>query len=141
MKVLVDTNVLLDVPAERKKFYKDSMGIWTLAESGQLEAFISAISFNNCFYILRKHAGRENAEKAMRLMRDIFSVVDLTAQVLNQAIDAGFSDFEDAIQFHSAVQAQVETIVTRNPDHFPRSPFSVLSPAEFLTIHSSDDTG
>ena len=136
MKVFVDTNVLLDVLAERKAFYADSMRIWTLAESGRLEASISAISFNNCFYIVRKYAGRANAEKALRLLRDVFEPVDLTLQILNQSIDSGLSDFEDAVQFHSAVRAQAECIITRNPDDFPRQHPIVLSPAEFLAAHS-----
>jgi predicted nucleic acid-binding protein len=138
MTVFVDTNVLLDVLAEREGFYQYAVQIWTLAESGQLSAHISAISFNNCYYIVRRHADKPSAEKAVRLLRDVFSVVDLTSQILNQAIDAGFTDFEDAIQFHSAVQAKAETIITRNPDHFPRTPFSVLSPREFLKRHPSD---
>lgn len=136
MKVFVDTNVLLDVLAARKAFYEDAMRVWTLAESGRIQAQVAAISFSNCYYIIRKYADRSNAEKALRLLRDVFTPVDLTAQVLNQAIDAGFADFEDAIQFHSAVHAQAECIITRNPDHFPRAPLSVLSPAEFLAAHS-----
>ncbi len=136
MKVFFDTNVLLDVLAERKAFYPDAMRVWTLAESGRIDAHVAAISFSNCYYIVHKHAGRRSAEKAIRLLRDIFEPVDLTAQILNQAIDAGFADFEDAVQFHSAVHAQAECIITRNPDHFPRTPLSVLSPAEFLAAHS-----
>jgi predicted nucleic acid-binding protein len=128
MTVFIDTNVLLDVLAEREGFYLDAMQVWTLAESGHLDAHISAISFNNCYYIVRRHADKANAESAVRLLRDVFSVVDLTSQILNQAIDAGFTDFEDAIQFHSAVQAKAQIIITRNPDHFPRTPFNVLSP-------------
>ncbi len=137
MGVLVDTNVLLDVLAAREAFYADSMRIWSLSESGRVKGFVSAISFNNCYYLVRKHSGRRNADRAVRLLRDIFNPVDLTSQVLNQAIDSGLKDFEDAIQFHSAIQAQAECIVTRNPDHFPRAPLSVLSPAEFLVVHSS----
>lgn len=136
MKLLADTNVLLDVLAERKPFYKDSARIWSLAESGRIEAHAAAISYSNCYYIIRKYAGRANAEKAIRLLRDVFVPVELTGQVLNQAIDAGFSDFEDAIQFHSAVHANLTTIVTRNPEHFPRKPISILSPSEFLAAHS-----
>lgn len=136
MKVFVDTNVLLDVLAARKEFYNDSMRVWTLAESGQVQAQIAAISFSNCYYIIRKFAGRTNADNALRLMRDVFTPVNLTAQLLNQAIDADFADFEDAIQFHSAVHSQAECIITRNPDHFPRKPLPVLSPTEFLVAHS-----
>jgi predicted nucleic acid-binding protein len=136
LKVLADTNVLLDVLAGRKPFYKDSAWIWSLAESGRIQAHLAAISYSNCYYIIRKYAGRAGAEKAVRLLRDVFIPVELTGQIINQAIDAGFSDFEDAIQFHSAVHANLACIVTRNPDHFPRKPISILSPSEFLAAHS-----
>ncbi|HLY74787.1 MAG TPA: PIN domain-containing protein [Planctomycetota bacterium] len=136
MKVFVDTNVLLDVLAERKPFYHEAERVWSLAELGRMDGYVSAISFNNCYCIIHKYAGRRSADKAIRMLRDVFSPIDLTAQVLNQAIDAGFSDFEDAIQFHSAVHAKVPCIITRNQDHFPRTPLSILSPAEFLAAHS-----
>jgi len=136
LRVFIDTNVLLDVLAEREAFYVDAMRVWTLSESGQIDAHVAAISFSNCYYIVRRHAGRRSAEKAVRLLRDVFKPVDMTVQILNQAIDAGFADFEDAVQFHSAVRARAECVITRNPDHFPRTPLSVLSPAEFLAAHS-----
>jgi len=136
MKVFFDTDVLLDVLAERMPFYPHAMRVWTLAEIGRVEGQVGAISFGNCSYIIRKHGGRSVAGKAIRLIRDAFKPVDLTGQIVNQAIDAGFADFEDAIQYHSAVRAQADCILTRNPDHFPRAPLPVLSPAEFLAAHS-----
>ncbi|HOX37258.1 MAG TPA: PIN domain-containing protein [Candidatus Brocadiia bacterium] len=138
MNVFVDTNVLLDVLARREAFYADSMRVWNLSESGSVSGFISAISFNNCFYVLKKYADTRKAGKAVRLLRDVFRPVDLTAQIINQAIDSGFPDFEDAIQYHSAVQSGSEFIVTRNPDHFPRSPISIMSPAEFLAVYGAE---
>ncbi len=134
-RVFVDTNVLLDVLVRREPFCRDSVQVWNLVESGRIEAFVAAISFGNCYYLVRKHVGKPQAEQAIRLLRGIFRPVDLTAKILNQAIDAGFSDFEDALQFHSAVHARVACILTRNPDHFPRAPLPVLSPAEFLAAH------
>ena len=136
MIVFVDTNVLLDVLAHRTPFYNVAMPIWTLAETGRIEGYVAAISFTNCYYMIRKFANRTRAEEAVRALRDTFTTVDLTAQVLNQAIDAGFDDFEDAIHFHSAIQAQAECIITRNPDDFPKFPLSILSPADFLVTHS-----
>lgn len=136
MKVFVDTNVLMDVLGERRPFFDDAVSILSLAESGRLDACISAVSFSNCWYLVRKQAGRAIADKGVRLLRDVFTTVDLTSQVLNQAIDAGFADFEDAIQFHSAVKSGATCIITRNADHFPREPFSILSPPDFLAHHS-----
>jgi predicted nucleic acid-binding protein len=137
MCVFFDTNVLLDVFAEREPFYSESMRAWTLAESGRISGFISAISYNNCFYIVRKYGNSRKAYKAVRLMRDIFRPIDLSTQILNQAMDAGFSDFEDAIQYFSALHSEVEVLLTRIPDHFPKSDISILSPAEFLALHFS----
>ena len=136
MRVFLDTNVLLDVLTVRAPFYQDAARVWTLAETGRIEAFVATISFSTCYYIVRKQGGARNADKAVRLLRDAFTPVDLTTQILNQAIDAGFSDFEDALQFHSAVHARSACILTRNPGHFPRAPVSVLSPAEFLAAHA-----
>jgi predicted nucleic acid-binding protein len=136
MKAFVDTNVLMDVLGERKPFFDDAMSILSLAESGRLDACISAISFNTCWYLTRKHSRRAVADRNIRLLRDVFTTVDLTSQVLIQAIDAGFADFEDAIQFHSAIRSGASCIITRNADHFPREPLSILSPPDFLAHHS-----
>jgi predicted nucleic acid-binding protein len=132
MVIHVDTNVLLDVLAAREPFCRSSARVWSLAETGRVTGVISAISYNNCFYVVRKYAGREKAFEALRLLRDVFQPVDLTAQVLSQAMDADFADFEDAIQYFSALRAGAETLVTRNPDDFPRAGLGVLTPTEFL---------
>ena len=136
MKVFLDTNILLDVLTHRKPFYEAAAQIWSFAERGEVEGHISAISFNNIYYIVRKLEGRGKAEKALRLLRDIFQSVAPDTQILNQSIDSGLDDFEDAIQFFSAVHATAEYILTRNPNHFPKSGPPVLTPKEFLAIWS-----
>lgn len=72
MNILVDTNIILDVLANREPFYNASARIWSLAECGDIKAFISVISYNNIYYIVCKAAGKEKAGEAMRLMRDVF---------------------------------------------------------------------
>jgi predicted nucleic acid-binding protein len=71
-------------------------------------------------------------------MRAIFTVVACDERVIHQALDADFTDFEDAIQYHSAQRARAACLVTRNPDHFPTTDLPVLSPTEFLVAHSFD---
>jgi len=132
MRVHIDTNILLDVIAKREPFWRHSSHVWDLAERGEIGGWISAISYNNCFYIVRKYGGQDAAFTAMTALRDVFRTVDLTAQVLAQAMDSGIPDFEDAIQFFSALHVGAEMLLTRNPDDFPRDPIPVLSPAEFL---------
>lgn len=136
MNVLVDTNVLLDVLAKREPFYEDSAAVWTLAEEGKICGFVSALSFSNVYYIVRRLKDRRTADRAMRILRDTFSAVACDEQVLTQAIDAGMRDFEDAIQYFSALRAESTCLISRNPNHYSRSALSVLSPTEFLVTHS-----
>jgi predicted nucleic acid-binding protein len=135
MNVLLDTNVLLDVLGRRDPFYTDSAQVWTLAETGQIAGLASTVSFPNIFYLLRRTKGHRFAREAMSRMRDIFGLVPLDAQILNQAIDADIRDFEDAIQFFSALRAGATTLVTRNPGHFPSGDVAIQTPAEFLATH------
>lgn len=136
MTVFVDTNVPLDVLARRQPFYRAAAQVWSLAERGEIQACVSAISFNNAYYIIRKAAGKEKAQEALRLLRGVFTPVAPDAQILNQAIDADMDDFEDAIQFHSALRARADYLLSRNPDDFPDSGPPVVSPDEFIAVWS-----
>jgi predicted nucleic acid-binding protein len=132
VRILVDPNILLDVLARREPFYAAAAAIWSLAERGEVRAVVSAISFNNVYYIVRRVEGRTQAQKAMRLIRDVFEAVPPDSQIINQAIDANMADFEDAVQFHSAIRAKATYLVTRNPGDFPKSALPILTPEEFL---------
>jgi predicted nucleic acid-binding protein len=137
MKVFIDTNVLLDVLAKREPFLADSATIWTLAETGKIEGLVSAISFTNIYYVVRKLADAKTADRTLVLLRNSFHAVACDHQVINQAIDSKSKDFEDAVQYFSALHAHADCIVSRNPDHFPRTPHCpVITPAEFLATYS-----
>ena len=132
MIVLVDTNVLLDVLAKRHPFYPASAKIWELAESGRIAAKISAISFNNTYYVVERLRDSGKAREAVQLLRDEFETVSLTPQIVNQSIDSEISDFEDAIQFFSAIHAAASVLITRNCDDFPKDILGIQTPEEFL---------
>ena len=132
MNVFLDTNILLDVLVRREPVYAASAEVWTLAETGRIAGFVSALSFPNVFYILRRATNRRAADKAVSILRDVFRPVDLDQQILNQAIDADMKDFEDAIQFFSAIRARAACLITRNPKHFPAGDIPIQTPAEFL---------
>ena len=136
MNVFFDTNVLMDVLLQRYPFVTESREVWFLAERGKIAGLASALSFPNIYHVVRKALGAETALSMMTLLRDTFTAVPLDEQILNQAMDAKFSDFEDAIQYFSALRADAECLLTRNPDHFPASGLRVLSPEEFLAAHA-----
>jgi len=134
MKLFFDTNILLDVLLNRPGHYEASAAWWTRAESAQVTGYISAISFNNVYYIVHKIAGANTAQKVLSTLRDSFTTVDCTAQIINQAIDARMKDFEDAIQYFSAIHAQCDYLLTRNVKHFPSEGVIIQTPEELLTV-------
>lgn len=135
MILFVDTNVILDVFIRRQPFYEDSSCIWTLCETGKITGFVSALSLPNVFYVLRRAQGYKAAKKGMGFMRDVFSIVPLDAQITNQAIDADIKDFEDAIQFFSALRAGADSLITRNTKDYPAGDVPTQTPTEFLATH------
>ena len=137
MRLFVDTNLLLDVLAKREPFYAAAARIWTLSETGACESFVSAISFNNIYYIVRKAENAAIARKALRLLRDVFISVAPDRRILNQAIDSDIDDFEDAIQFFSAVHAGADYLLTRNVDDFPTGALPILTPEELFVLLDS----
>lgn len=136
MNVFIDTNVVMDVLLRRAPFFADSQNVWLLSEQRKIHGIVSAMTFPNTFYIVRKLKGAAEAAAMLRMLRDSFSAATLDAGVIGRAIDAQFKDFEDALQYFSALQAQAQCIVSRNPDDFPRSGCPVLTPTEFLEIYS-----
>jgi predicted nucleic acid-binding protein len=134
---LIDTNVLIDVLAERQPFYSDSARVWTLAEERKIVGLVSVISFTNVFYVIRTLKSLRTANRALSLLRLAFRPVACDENVLNQAIDAGFKDFEDAVQYASALESDCDCLISRNQSHFPvDEDCPVLTPAEFLAAHS-----
>ncbi len=134
VKLFVDSHLLLDELAEREPFYASAARIWSLCETGVCEGFVSAISFNNVFYIVRRSSNAEVARRALILMRDIFSSVAPDQQILNQAIDSDIRDFEDAIQFFSAQRAGADYLLTRHASDFPSTRLPILASNEFLVL-------
>ena len=132
MKIFFDTNILLDVLLKRPQHFDASAKLWTAAESSHVQGYISAISFNNIYYIVNKLAGIKTAQKVLITLRDSFTMVDCTTQIVNQAIDAKMKDFEDAIQYYSALHAKCNYLLTRNIKHFPLESIVAQTPEQFL---------
>jgi predicted nucleic acid-binding protein len=137
VRIFVDTNLLLDVLVKREPFYTAAARVWTLAETGACEALVSAISFNNVFYIVRKAHDTATARRALVLLRDVFASIAPDQRILNQAIDSDIPDFENAIQLYSAIHARADYLLTRNVGDFPTGILPILAPDEFLALLDS----
>jgi predicted nucleic acid-binding protein len=139
-KIFLDTNVILDMLRQRKPFVEASAAVWDLLERRMADGYVSAISFNNIHYIMRRSVSSASANQAMRIMMDTLNVIPLDGKVLSKAMDAAkFKDFEDAIQFFSAIQCNAEYLITRNVKDFPQTDIPALDPESFLALNLDFD--
>lgn len=132
MRILIDTNILLDVLTQRQLYFADSAKVWTLVHSGLIDGYLSAISVNNLYYIVRKLRDRKVAEAFVDDILKDFEIASLTKSILKQARTISGKDFEDSIQYFSAIQEGCEVLITRNKKDFPTLGLQVLTPREFL---------
>lgn len=132
MKVLIDTNIILDVLCKRPEFYEDSARIFKLCEVKKITGVISALSIPNIMYILRKELDADKTKEVLDNLMLIFSVADLKADDLKKAADMKFKDFEDAIQSACASRIKANYIVTRNIKDFSESKVTAIKPTELL---------
>lgn len=132
MKVLIDTNIILDVLCKRPEFYEDSARIFKFCEVKKITGVISALSIPNIMYILRKELDADKTKEVLDNLMLIFSVADLKANDLKKAADMKFKDFEDAIQSACASRIKANYIVTRNIKVFSESKVTAIKPTELL---------
>lgn len=132
MKILIDTNVILDVLCNRPDFVEDSSKVWKYCETGKIEGYISALSVPNIVYILRKELTPQKTQEIISQIMMVFNVIDLKSADLKNAAKMLTSDFEDAIQMCCASRIKADYIVTRNIRDFKNSKISALKPTEFL---------
>ena len=132
MKILVDTNIILDVLCNRPDFVEASSKVWKFCEVHKIEGYISALSIPNIVYILRKELTPQRTQQLIQQITMIFEVIDLKATDLKNAAEMYSSDYEDAIQMCQAKRLEADFIVTRNIRDFKDSKVLALKPSELL---------
>lgn len=133
MRVLLDTDVILDVISARVPFTLEASELLDLNEKGAFEAYISALTPLNVFYIARKAKSSTNLRESIKELLQAVKVCPLNDAVLNAAFALPFSDYEDAVQHCCATAEGLEAIVTRNVRDYKNSTLPVFTPAEFLS--------
>lgn len=132
MKILVDTNIILDVLCNRPNFVEASSKVWKFCEVHKIDGYISALSIPNIVFILRKELTPQRTQQLIQQITMIFEVIDLKAADLKNAAEMYSSDYEDAIQMCQAKRLEADFIVTRNIRDFKDSKVLALKPSELL---------
>lgn len=133
MKVLLDTNVVLDAIAERQPWQDDAQRIVLLAAEEKVEGFITANCLTDIYYIFRKSLSDTDAREALRSLFQVFGVIDLRGADCEAALDLPMADYEDAVATVCASKTGVEYIVTRDEEFLKAAPHPIaISPHDFL---------
>lgn len=138
MKIQIDTNIIIDYALIRQPFYDDADVIFSLIEQKKLEAYVSATTFTDIFYILKKPRGKEWTLIFLQQLLTICQISTVDEGIIKQALLKHYKDFEDDVQYHTALSNNLDAIVTRNPtDYPPNTTITILTPKQLLMLFSS----
>jgi len=132
-KVLfIDSDVILDVLERREHFYEYSAQILSLGDEKKVKLVTTSLVFANVYYLLRKHLGIEKAKECLRKLRVIVDVVSVNAKEVDLALNSELSDFEDALQYFTALDSKIEFIITRNVRDYKNPRLIVQNPQQYI---------
>ena len=140
MKILVDTNVIIDALTGREPFREAAEQIFMLAANQIEDMFIAASSATDIYYLTRKHLhNTDQAKNTMTKLYELFYILDVTSSDCREALSSGVKDYEDAVIASCANRNRMDYIVTRNIRGYENSKVKVLLPDELLKLISQSE--
>lgn len=133
-KVFVATDIIYDLLGKRDPFYLASARLFTLADEGKIQIYISALSLANLHFLISKQRTEEEAKEILRKFKVLVHVAPLNDKIIDLALNSEFSDFEDAIQYFSALQNEIEVLLTRNLKDYKKAQITVLTAQDFINL-------
>lgn len=134
MKLFLDTNVVLDYLAKRQPFAEDAHHIILEGSLRGWVLCISALSFTTIDYVLRKLYDQEQRIALLTDISNLFTICSVDGTIIQEALCSKFTDFEDAVQYHTAKSYDIDILITRNTKDFTHSTIPVQSPTEFCNL-------
>lgn len=131
-KVFVDSDIILDLLAKRELNYIFAARLFTLIDQQKIIGFTSPIVFANLHYLLKKNTSNLSALKNLRKLKTLVNILPVDERVIEQALNSDFTDFEDAIQYFTAVNNGINVLLTRNKVDFKKSKIPIATAEEFL---------
>jgi predicted nucleic acid-binding protein len=133
-KIFLDTDVILDLVFERKPFFYNSQRIFSFIEKNFFIGFTSSLIIANCYYIISGNRDKITAAKTISKLRSILTILPFTDKEIGEALNSGFKDFEDGVQYFIAVNNGLNVIITRNISDYKNVDITVLTPNDFLNL-------
>jgi len=132
-RIFLDTNVILDLLGERVPFFDSIAKVATLADQKKLTIIVSPLSFTTIDYVLNKYESSESVLNKLRKFKIICEVCEVNEETIDKALNSNFKDFEDAVQYFTALQSNCSIIITRNGKDFKNSTIPIMAAEEYLS--------
>jgi len=128
----VDSDIILDLVVGRQPFVVEAKRLFALAETGKVELHTTPVVFANIFYILRRQYPAETIKTNLKMLRQLINVISVDQSCVDKALSSPFTDFEDSLQYHAALESGMNAIITRNLTDFRLATIPVMTAGDFL---------
>ena len=131
--LFIDTDVIIDFLIDRKPHSREAAIIFTLIDHKKLKGYVSSLTFSNLYYVLRKLESHNKVIAKLDSLSKMVNILKVDEQIIKNAISSSFPDFEDTIQYFSALDSKkIDVIITRNTKDFRNSAIPVMTPGDYL---------
>jgi len=130
-RIFVDANIVMDLLEKREEFYQEAQELFTLSDKKNAKLYVSALTLANVHFLLYKHLKME-ARKVLAKFKVLVEVLAVDDKIIDLALTSDLKDFEDAIQYYTAIENEMDIIITRNKKDFKNSDLPILTAKEFL---------
>ena len=131
-RVFVDTDIILDLIGMRQPFYESAAVLFSKADRGEIQLFVSSLSFSNLNYILTKQFSAREARKKILQFKTLVTVLSVSDKIVELALISDFKDFEDGLQYFTATENGISILLTRNLKDYKSAEIAVMTASEFL---------
>ena len=135
-KLFIDSDILIDLLAKRTH-YEEALKLLSIITENKAKAYTTPLVLANVNYIITKFGNKQKSRKALKTLRKNITILTMDEKVFDEALDSSFPDFEDALQYFSAVNQDINFIITRNKKDYSKGNLKVVTAGEYLTIHSA----
>lgn len=132
-KIFVDTTIVIDLLSRREPFFEEAAELFSLADKKQVELSVSSLTIANTSYALLRQMDSNKAKSVLRKLKLILKILPLDDKIIGLALnDEKFSDFEDGLQYFTAIEYEQELIITRNLKDFKNSKLPIMTAKQFI---------
>lgn len=136
IKVLFDTNIILDVALKRQEFFQEAANLFSLIDQSKIKASVTSSTITDIYYIAKRDRGHSQTIGFLKDLVEVVAVIGVNHETILKALILDFKDFEDAVQATCADLHEIEWIITRNKKDFSDSPVRALTPKEFIASNN-----